>query len=130
MKTRLPRCVITNGRCSAGGCCGDEVIAGVALGAALSFCVFREDELSGVASGTGGRIVGKKVSSFGANLFASSFVENSIATKIIGTSVRAGQPANIRRDVPNSSECFFKKLTTDLNCGPGSASLMIGSTIS
>src|SRR5690242_4146375 len=98
MKTRLARCVITNGRCSAGGCCGDDAMAGVALDCALSFCTPGAAALSGVASGTGGRIVGKKVSSFGANLFASSFVGNSIAKKIMGTSVRAGQLANISRD--------------------------------
>src|SRR5437762_5746979 len=133
MKTKLPERVTLKGSCSTGAGDGAETTGGAA-----GFCAPGWGELAAAASfvgpsgvtGTGGKTVGRKVSSLGANLLASSFVGNSIATKTAGTSVRAGQVANIKRDEPRASEFFFKKLIIDLNCGPGSASLTIGSTIS
>src|SRR4051812_5983141 len=86
-------------------------------------------DTSGV-TGTGGNTVGKNVSSFGANFAASSSVGNSMATKKVGTSVRTGQLANISRDWAKASEFFLRKLMIDLNCGPGSDSFTMGSTIS
>src|SRR4051812_17322378 len=90
---------------------------------------FDSGSLSG-GTGTGGNTVGRNVSSFGANLAASSLVGNSIATKNVGTSVRTGQLANIKRACARASEFFLRKLRTDLNSFPGSASFTIGSTIS
>src|SRR5258706_13841491 len=99
-------------------CAGDAAVFGLASG-----------DVSGV-TGTGGSTVGKNVSSFGANLSASSLVGNSIATNTLGRSVRVGQVANIKREDVSASEFFLRKSMIDWNSFPGSASLMIGSTIS
>src|SRR5438874_1706252 len=128
MRTRLPACVITNGKCSAGGD-GEPLPKGLAAGIALAAPGWA-DTGEGEASGTGGKTVGKNFASVGANLLASSFVGNSIATKTSGTSERAGQVANRSRDDVSISEFFLRKLTIDLNSFPGSASFKIGSTIS
>src|SRR5262252_5257769 len=125
MHTRLSACVTTNGSVSSVIGTSTPTVAGFSAFFAGGFSVLSglacfSDEGSGVAGG-GGINVGRKVSSFGANLAASSLVGNSMATKTTGTSVRTAQLANINRDWASASEFFFKKLMSDLNCGPGSA---------
>src|SRR6185503_4001301 len=136
MQTRLPACVITNGRRSSTGdvdgagpgCAltaglltmgvvvGDgsfDFVCGVTFGSRARRSIASAVEGSGV-TGTGCRTVGRKVSSFGANFVASSLVGNSIATKALGKSVRTGHAANIRRDWARASEFFFKNPMIDL----------------
>src|SRR5258708_35036367 len=109
MSTRLPEWVITNGSGSAGF--GGVAAGGEAEAAAVSFlgCAAAgggpsslalagagpdgDSVDSAVGSGTGGKMVGRNISSLGANLTASSLVPNSITTKASGTSVRASQAA-------------------------------------
>src|SRR5258708_4129746 len=122
MSTRLPEWVITNGNRSAGFCgfavCGEAEAAvsffgGAAPGGGPSSLGLADAGLdgdavdSGVGSGTGGKMVGRNVSSLGANFAASSAVPNSIATKASGTSVRAGQVANCSRAVARASAFFL-----------------------
>src|ERR1041385_7162004 len=139
MKTKVPACVMTNGNRSTAGRGAGRVTFRVGNG--VGFATDGEPADSGVdvpfgpgdasgVTGTGGSTVGRNVSSLGANLSASSLVGNSIATKTLGRSVRVGQVANIRREDANASEFFFRKSMIDWNSFPGSASLMIGSTIS
>src|ERR1041384_1271541 len=139
MKTKVPECVMTNGKRSTAGCGAGRVTFGVGNG--VGFATDGEAADSGVdvpfgpgdpsgVTGIGGNTVGKNFSSFGANLSASSLVGNSIATKTLGRSVRVGKVANIKREDANASEFFFRKSMIDWNSFPGSASLMIGSTIS
>src|SRR5262245_32943963 len=112
MKIRLPERVITKGRLSS-VTVTVGFVAGGAAGASPDF-----GAAAGVGSGvteTGGSTVGKNFSSLGVNFAASSLVGNSIAVNIVGTSVRAGQVANISREFANASEFFFRKFTTDLN---------------
>src|SRR5262245_63964043 len=126
MKTRLPLREIRNGGCGSGD--GDDdgtTVVAVRRGSAPG-----DDSGEGSGDLSGGNAVGRKVSSLGANLAASSLLGNSMAAKISGTSVRTRQNSNIKRDEASSSEFFLRKLMIDLNCGPGSASLRIGSTIS
>src|SRR5437763_1233363 len=144
MKTKLPARVITNGdRVStfgeatgfadgAGFAATGFVGAAPAADASAGLVSFEDDAGLGCASstGTGGRTVGRNVSSFGVNFAASSGEANSSAAIVVGISLRAGQLANIRRDVANCSELSLRNFSSELNSGPGLASLIIGSTIS
>src|SRR6185369_9772709 len=125
IKTKLPRREITNGSSGTGDGEGDGAAAALGFEGELAAAAFGSGE-----GATGGNTVGRKVSSRGVNLAASSLLGNSMATKISGTSERARQKLHISRDEPSISEFFFRKPTIDLNCGGGSASLRIGSTIS
>src|SRR5207302_6267208 len=144
MKIKLPARVITNGdRIStfgeaagfaAGTTCFTSIdFDGVAPTDASAWVIGLGDDAGlGFASstGTGGRTVGRNVSSFGVNFAASSGEANSIAAIVVGMSLRAGHAANISRDVANCSELSLRNFSSEANSGPGLASLIIGSTIS
>src|SRR3989442_114010 len=144
MKTKLPARVITNGdRIStfgeaAGFAAGAAGLASIGFGGTTPADVWAWVVGLGVAAGlgfasstgTGGMTVGRNVSSFGVNFVASSGEANSIAAIVLGMSLRAGHVANISREVANCSELSLRNFSSELNSGPGLASLMIGSTIS
>src|SRR5438105_11775675 len=145
MKIKLLARVITNGDristfAGAVGFAGEAAgLAPIGFGGgtganAVSACRVCFGDAAGLgfasSTGTGGITVGRNVSSFGVNFAASSGEANSIAAIVLGMSLRAGQAANITRDVANCSELSLRNFSSAWNSGPVLASLIIGSTIS